>query len=68
MLRVLGKILKEIPDEPIRSPLWAAGFSFSRSTVITEVTAQRVLKANIASGDKLNRRFTNKKQKTIGPI
>lgn len=43
MLRGAGKVLRGIPEAPVRSPLWAAGFSFSRSTLITEVPYDRFL-------------------------
>lgn len=37
LLRLTGQRMKTLGVEPMRSPFWAAGFSFSRSQLIHEV-------------------------------
>jgi [Skp1-protein]-hydroxyproline N-acetylglucosaminyltransferase len=37
ILRQTGRLCKAVQDAPLSSPLWASGFSFSRSCMIEEV-------------------------------
>jgi hypothetical protein len=42
MLRVAGRELRGTPQGPVEGLFWAAGFSFSSASLITEVTRHKI--------------------------